>query len=88
MTTLRPLRMSFAAACAGALAGGATLLMFDGEPLFEGARPAFASAAPADAAAAAGRAADWDFILCNTGSTTGAISSGRLRLAAAQTEAP
>jgi tetratricopeptide (TPR) repeat protein len=88
MTTLRPLRMPLAAACAGALAGGATLLMFDGEPLFEGARPASASPAPADAAAAAGRAADWDFILCNTGSTTGATSSGRLRLAAAQTEAP
>jgi tetratricopeptide (TPR) repeat protein len=85
------LRMPLCAACAGALAGGVTLLAFDGERTSEGARLGSANAAPAYAALdPALPQSDLDFILCHTRPAAGGgvTIRGMIRLAATQTEVP
>ena len=83
------LRMPLCAACAGALAGGVTLLAFDGERMSEGARLGSASAAPTYAAAGPMPQIDPDFILCHARPVAGgATMRGMIRLAATQTEVP
>src|SRR5262245_66600753 len=83
------LRMPLCAACAGALAGGVTLLAFDGEGLSEGARLGSANAAPAYAAAGPMPQIDPDFILCHTRPAAGGTTMrGMIRLGATPTGAP
>jgi tetratricopeptide (TPR) repeat protein len=82
--------MPLCAACAGALAGGVTLLAFDGEGMSDGARLGSANATPAYAALdPALPQSDLDFILCHTRPAAGiATTRGMIRLAATQTEVP
>ena len=89
MKSLRLMRMSLVAACAGASAGGVAILILDGAPVFEGPQLASAGAAPANTPSISARSVDWDFILCHTPSGVNAVmTSGKVRLAATQTEAP
>ena len=80
----RLMRMPLAAAYAGAMAGGLTLFVPEGEPIVEGVRPASAKAA----STSAGPAVDLDFILCRSPVTAGRTSGNRIRVAATPTEAP
>ena len=84
------LRMPLCAACAGAFAGGVTLLVFGGDGMSDGARLGSANAAPAYAAPGPMPQIDPDFILCHTRPAVGTAASprGMIRLAATQTEAP
>jgi len=88
MKALMRSRISLFTACTAAFAGGLALLISNGERMSEGAKLAAANAAPTNAALASGWN-DLDFLLCHTPSKPAtAITSGMIRLAAAQTEAP
>src|SRR5262245_41944386 len=88
MKALMRSRISLFTACTAAVAGGLALLISNGERMSEGAKLAAANAAPTNAALASGWN-DLDFLLCHTPSKPAtAITSGMIRLAAAQTEAP
>src|SRR5262245_65414715 len=87
MKALMRSRISLFTACTAAFAGGLALLISNGERMSEGAKLAAANAAPTNAALASGWN-DLDFLLCHTPSKPAtAITSGMIRLAAAQTDA-
>jgi len=88
MRALMRSRMSLFTACTAAFAGGVALLISNGERMSEGAGLASANAAPTNAALVSGWN-DLDFLLCHTPTkAASAMTSGMIRLAAAQTEAP
>ncbi len=88
MKALMRSRMSLFTAGAAAFAGGLALLISNGERISEAARLASANAAPTSAEPASGWN-DLDFLLCHTPTkAASAMTSGMIRLAAAQTEAP
>src|SRR5215470_3134845 len=88
MKALMRSRMSLFAAGAAAFAGGLALLISNGERISEAARLASANAAPTSAEPASGWN-DLDFLLCHASSKASTtITSGMVRLAVAQTEAP
>src|SRR6266516_3774868 len=88
MKALMRSRMSLFTAGAAAFAGGLALLISNGERISEAARLASANAAPTSAEPAFGWN-DLDFLLCHTPTkAASAMTSGMIRLAAVQTEAP
>src|SRR5262249_50015466 len=88
MKALMRSRMSLVTAGAAAFAGGVALLISNGEHISEAARLASANAAPTRAETAPGWD-DLDFLLFPTPhQAASAMTSGMIRLAAAQTEAP
>src|SRR6266567_8256452 len=88
MKALMRSRMSLFTAGAAAFAGGLALLISNGERISEAARLASANPAPTSAEPASGWN-DLDFLLCHTPTkAASAMTSGMIRLAAAQTEAP
>jgi len=88
MKALMRSRMSLFTAGAAAFAGGLALLISNGERISEAARLASANAAPTSAEPASGWN-DLDFLLCHTPTkAASAMTSGMIRLAAVQTEAP
>ena len=88
MKALMRSRMSLFTAGAAAFAGGLALLISNGERISEAAKLASANAAPTSAEPASGWN-DLDFLLCHTPTkAASAMTSGMIRLAAAQTEVP